>query len=245
MPGELRVFPNAARVAQALADLFIECAADALAQRGRFFVSLAGGTTPKAAYALLAQAPLRAAIDWSAVELFFGDERCVPPSDDESNYKMVMETFARAAGVPESNVHRMRGEDDPASAAAAYRTELIRALGQEPRLDLTMLGMGPDGHTASLFPGADPLIGNDDLVRAVYSQAHSQWRITMTPRVLNAARTIVFAVDGAAKAEALAEVRYGPRNPTKYPSQIIAPVDGRLIWLTDAAAATPPKNETL
>jgi 6-phosphogluconolactonase len=235
--GTLRVFDAPADVAAALADTFLATARDAIAERGSFAVSLAGGTTPKAAYALLAQGPRANAIDWNAVNIYFGDERCVPPDHEQSNYKMANGAFIRALAIPDAHVHRMHGEDDPANAARAYRDDVIASLGAQPRFDLVMLGMGPDGHTASLFPGSDPLTDNDALVRAVYSQSQSQWRITLTPALLNAARAVVFAVEGSGKTATLAKVREGPYDPITYPSQIIAPTDGTLTWLADKAAA--------
>ena len=235
--GELFVFSTPSDVAKALAELFVRCGQEAIDSRGRFFVSLAGGTTPKAAYELLALPPHTSALDWSKVEVFFGDERCVPPDSGQSNYKTANDALLAKVGVPAANVHRMRGEDDPAEAASAYSAELSNVLGSEPRFDLVMLGMGPDGHTASLFPGSDPLEGDDLLARAVYASSQQQWRITLTPRVLNNARTVAFAAEGEAKAWALKAVREGPYDPTKLPSQIIAPHDGRLVWLVDRAAA--------
>ncbi|HTU70322.1 MAG TPA: 6-phosphogluconolactonase [Candidatus Baltobacteraceae bacterium] len=235
--GHLLISDTPAQVARALAETFVGRGRGAIEERGRFAVSLAGGTTPKAAYALLAQPPYANALDWKAIEVFFGDERCVPPDHDQSNYKMANDAFIQPLHIPPERVHRMRGEDDPRRAAAAYRVELIGTLGPQPRFDLVMLGMGPDGHTASLFPGTDPLTHDEELVRAVYSQSQAQWRITLTPQVLNGARTVVFAVEGAAKAATLAAVREGPYDPTTYPAQIIAPADGELIWLVDKAAA--------
>ncbi len=237
MIGELRVYPDPAAVAHALAELFIERAKDAIAQRGSFAVALSGGTTPKAAYALLGSPPLSNAIDWSRVRIFFGDERCVPPDDAQSNYKMARDTFLQSASVPPTNVFRMQGEVDPVAAARAYRDELVATLGEHPRLDLAMLGMGNDGHTASLFPGTDPLTDNDEFVRAVFAPSQAQWRITLTPKVLNASRTVAFAVEGQAKAKTLSLVREGPRDPRQFPAQSIAPASGVLIWLVDRAAA--------
>ncbi|MDQ2866060.1 MAG: 6-phosphogluconolactonase [Candidatus Eremiobacteraeota bacterium] len=244
MRGELRVYPAAADVAVALAQLFADCAASAVAQRGSFAVSLAGGTTPKAAYALLAQPPFAMSVDWHATQIFFGDERCVPPGDPQSNYTMARDAFMRAVDIPEQNVHRIRGEDDPNEAASSYRRELLQTLGENPRFDLVLLGMGPDGHTASLFPGQDPMTENDRLVRAVYSTSQSQWRITLTPKMLDAGRTIAFAVEGSAKSQTLEAVLHGPPDYARYPSQAIAPSDGRLIWLVDAAAASLPDLRT-
>lgn len=235
--GELRVFDTPGAVAQALADLFVTTGRAAISERGSFAVSLAGGTTPKAAYTLLGTPPYATSLDWRKVQIFFGDERCVPPDDAQSNYKMAREAFLDAVRIPDGNVHRMRGEDDPVDAAAAYGDELTRVLGEQPRFDMIMLGMGPDGHTASLFPGTDPAEDEQMLVRAVYAPSQSQWRITLTPRVLNAARLVVFSVEGAAKAAMLARVRNGEYAPSRTPSQIVAPHSGRLVWLVDKAAA--------
>jgi 6-phosphogluconolactonase len=236
--GTLRVLPSPADVARTLADTFVTAAREAIAARGRFAVSLSGGTTPKAAYALLAQPPFAAAVDWTRVEIFFGDERCVPPDHEQSNYRMATQAFLEPLHIAAANVHRMHGEEDPAHAAQGYRADLVAALGAQPRFDLVLLGMGPDGHTASLFPGSDPLTDDAALVRAVYSQSQSQWRLTLTPRVLNAARAVVFAAEGASKAATLRAVREGPYDPAARPAQIIAPVDGTLTWLVDEAAAS-------
>lgn len=235
--GELFVYDSPSELAAALADLFATSASRAIAARGRFAVALAGGTTPKAAYALLAQPRYASQIDWHDVEVFFGDERCVPPDDPQSNYRMAREAFLGSVDIPAENVHRMQCERDPADAASAYAGEVRRVLGAQPRFDLVMLGMGPDGHTASLFPGSDPYEGDDMLARAVYSTSQRQWRVTLTPSVLNAARTVVFAVEGSSKATMLHRVREGEYDPTLLPSQSICPHDGRLLWLVDRAAA--------
>lgn len=237
MPSALRVYPDPAAVAHALAELFVTQAKEAIAERGVFGVSLAGGTTPKAAYRLLGEPPFSNALDWSKVQIFFGDERCVPPDDDRSNYKMANDAFMQPAGIPTANIHRMRGEDEPQAAAGAYRQELISVLGENPRFDLVILGMGTDGHTASLFPGSDPFADDDLLVRAVYADSQAQWRITLTPKALNAARKIVFVVEGSSKANVLSQVRESSKNPKLLPSQAIDPNDGQLIWLLDRAAA--------
>jgi 6-phosphogluconolactonase len=236
-PGELRVFAAPADVATALAQQFVAAAHTAIGARGRFAVALAGGTTPKAAYALLTEPPYAKAIDWHAVHVFFGDERCVPPEDAQSNYRMARETFLQALAIPDAQIHRMRGEAEPQQAANDYRRDLLAVLGAQPRMDLVMLGMGPDGHTASLFPGTDPLTEDAALVRAVFAPAQQQWRITLTPQVINASHAVVFAVEGAVKAKTLAAVREGPYDPITFPAQIVAPSDGTLLWLADDAAA--------
>ena len=234
--GTLQILETPADVARALAQTFVDTGSQAIRERGSFSVALAGGSTPKAAYALLAQPPFSNAVDWNKVEIFFGDERCVPPEDEQSNFRTANLGFLHAVGVPAEHIHRMRGEVDPAAAAAAYRDELTTSLGPQPCLDLVMLGMGPDGHTASLFPGTDPLTDAEALVRAVYAPSQSQWRITLTPAVINAARNVIFAVEGAGKAATLKAVREGSYQPATYPSQIVAPLHGTLTWLVDRAA---------
>jgi 6-phosphogluconolactonase len=224
-----------------LADIFVNTAQSAIAERGAFSVALAGGSTPKAAYALLAQEPRRMQVTWKDAFVFFGDERCVPPDDAQSNYAMASGAFLRDVGIPEPNVHRMRGEDEPAAAAASYARILRDDLGDLPRFDLILLGMGPDGHTASLFPGADPLTDDAQLVRAPYVEAAGMSRLTITPRVINAARRVVIATEGLQKAPALAAVRDGAYDPIRYPIQIVAPTDGRLTWIVDSDAASELK----
>lgn len=235
--GELRIFETPDLVAQALADTFVDDAARAISERGAFFVSLSGGTTPRAAYALLAQEPRRSAVDWNNVFVYFGDERCVPPDSNDSNYHMAYETMLGKTGIPEQNVHRMAGEDDPQDAARAYASLLIETMGDSPRFDLILLGMGTDGHTASLFPGTNPKIDDDRLVRAPYVEKMQSWRITFTPAVINNARHVVIATEGLTKAPALYAVREGPYDPLIHPIQIVAPADGDLTWLVDKAAA--------
>jgi 6-phosphogluconolactonase len=180
---------------------------------------------------------LRSALSWSDVYVYFGDERCVPPNDEQSNYRMASETFLDRVGIPPENVHRIKGEIDPQKAAADYAQELRADLGAPPRFDLVMLGMGTDGHTASLFPGADPTTDSDALVRGVYSDSQMMWRVTLTPEAINAASNVVFAVEGLTKANTLAAVREGPYDPRKLPAQIVAPTSGRLVWLVDSLAA--------
>ncbi len=220
-----------------MAELFVATGRMAAAERGVFRVALSGGNTPRAAYALLGQEALREELSWSDVFIYFGDERCVPPTDDQSNYRMAQQTFLDAVGIPHANVHRIRGEADPGQAANEYASILRADLGNAPRLDLMMLGLGSDGHTASLFPGTPPDTDDDSLVRAVYAQSQMMWRITMTPKVINLARTVVFVVDGVAKAQILAAVYQGPIDPVKYPAQIVQPVSGRLLWFVDELAA--------
>ena len=238
--GELRVCESAQAVAGALADLFVQKARDAIEARGSFSVALAGGRTPQAAYALLAGAERRDSVDWPNVSIYFGDERCVPPESDDSNYKSAFDSFLSKVPVRTRNVHRMHGEDEPARAARAYAQVLVETMGEQPRFDLMLLGMGEDGHTASLFPGTDPRVAEDQLVRAVVTEARDPLRLTLTPLVINNSRHIAIAVEGAAKAPTLRAVREGPYDPVKYPVQIVSPRDGEFTWLADRAAAGAP-----
>jgi len=238
-PPNLVVADDEAALAKLVAERFVAHAGAAIEARGRFNVALAGGSTPKAAYALIASA-YGAALAWDRVRFFFGDERCVPPTDDDSNYKMAKATLLDPLGVPDSRVFRMHGEDDPQVAAGAYAGILKDELphtGGIPTLDLVMLGMGPDGHTASLFPGSDPFQDDDRLVRAPFVAKFDTYRITLTPKVLNAAREIDVATAGPAKTDALAAVLEGPHDPSRLPIQVLAPASGRLTWLVDRAAA--------
>ncbi|HEY1655628.1 MAG TPA: 6-phosphogluconolactonase [Candidatus Tumulicola sp.] len=235
--GRVQVFAGPEGVARALADLFVDLGQAATADRGCFRVALSGGNTPRAAYRLLAQDPRRDALSWSDVFVYFGDERCVPPDDEQSNYLMAKKAFLGDVPIPAPNVHRIRGEIDPATAAADYATILRTDLGDPPRFDLVLLGLGPDGHTASLFPGTSPLTDDAALVRAVYAPSQSMWRVTITPQLINAARSVAFAVEGLDKAVILATVLEGEYDPTKYPAQIVAPESGRLTWLVGELAA--------
>jgi 6-phosphogluconolactonase len=232
----LQIVADDAVLAETAAASFVQAAHAAIGARGRFNVALAGGSTPKAAYALLAAEPLRARVDWQHVRFFFSDERCVGPDDEQSNYKMARDAMLAPLEIPETNVFRMRGEDEPAVAASAYADLVRRELGDVPTFDLIMLGMGPDGHTASLFPGTDPLEGDTLLVKAPWVAKFSTFRITFTPSLINAAREVHIATGGEAKADALAGVLEGPYQPSVYPIQIVSPT-GSLVWMVDRAAA--------
>ena len=235
--GELEVYRDSQTMARALAELFVTTSAVAMADRGAFRVALSGGETPRAAYELLGKEPLSQEVSWSDVFVYFGDERCVPPTDELSNYRMAQKTFLDAVPIPRANVHRISGEVDPGHAANEYASILRADLGETPRFDLVLLGLGADGHTASLFPGTPPSTDDDALVRAVYAKSQMMWRVTITPRVINDARTVVFAVAGPEKAQILAAVYEGPVDPVKYPAQIVHPRSGRLVWVVDELAA--------
>lgn len=240
------VLPTVEALAEDAAQRFARAAGDAVHTRGEFVVAFSGGNTPRSLYARLAAPPYASAVPWSEVVVCWGDERCVPPDDAVSNYRMARETLLDHVPIPATQVHRIRGEDDPVAAARAYEQTLRSALRtpQGPpreapgaRIDLVLLGLGDDGHTASLFPGAPVATNGDSWVAAHYVAAVSQWRVTLTPVIINAAAEVLFLVSGASKAAIVRRVLEGPLRPHELPAQLIAPADGRVLWLLDAAAA--------
>ncbi|HEX3550530.1 MAG TPA: 6-phosphogluconolactonase [Candidatus Elarobacter sp.] len=239
---QLTVLPDARALAEAAADHIVEVLASALRRHDIAHIGLSGGSTPRAVNALLVTAPRRDAVDWARVVFWFGDERCVPPGDAQSNYRMNRETLLDPLRINPAQVHRMRGEDDPAAAAADYDAVLQRELGEPARLDLLLLGMGPDGHTASLFPGTVAGMDADKRCIAHYVPQIRMWRITLTPRAINAARNVAITAGGAEKADALHGVLEGPKQTDVYPAQLVHPHDGKLRWLVDAAAASKLKR---
>jgi len=232
----VEVAPDAEALARLAAAHVAGRAAAAASARGRFSLALAGGSTPRRTYQLLAEPPHREAVPWDRVEVFFGDERCVPPGDPGSNHRMAREALLGRVPIPEGRIHRIRGEaPDPEAAAAEYEEELRAALGPGARLDLVLLGMGSDGHVASLFPGSDALGETSRLVRAVVAPVPPPRRITLTLPALAAAAEVAFLVAGADKAERVAEV-LGGLDPA-LPAARVRPAGG-VLWLLDAAAAS-------
>ena len=232
-----RVYPNETDLARAAAEQFIALADKAIATRGQFNVALAGGSTPRATYTLLAEDEFAKSVEWPCIHVFWGDERCVPPDHLDSNYGMVRETLMDKVPLPHENIHRIRGELPPQQAAMSYHQELIQFLGINGRFDLILLGMGADGHTASLFPGTKALEERTRWVMENYIESLGSWRVTLTLTVVNAARQVIFLVSGAAKAETLARIRSGERLP----AALVHPSSGQLTWLIDAKAAGQKK----
>jgi len=233
------VLPTAADLFHAAAEEFVRVARTAIGAQGRFAVALSGGSTPKALYSLLATN--YADFVWNRVFLFFGDERHVPPTDPESNYRMVNESLLTKIAIPAENVFRVRTENPDATAAAAeYEAQLRRFFelkpNEFPRFDLILLGVGPDGHTASLFPDSPALDESSRLVVANWVAKFNTHRITFTFPVLNRAAEVLFLASGADKAEMLHQVLEGKSNPP-LPSQKVQPSDGKLLWMLDEAAA--------
>ena len=230
----VKVFDTPEDLAAAAAGAFTEKAAEAIARRGRFAVALAGGSTPKSTYEVLAR-DYASAVDWPRVHVFFGDERTVPPDHEDSNYRTARE--ALLDHVPVGSVHPMRGELPPEEAAALYERELRAFFGEEPPVfDLIMLGIGGDGHTASLFPETSALEVTDRTVVANPVLKLGTTRITLTAPVLKAAREVFFLVAGEGKAEALKEILRGDADPREYPAKLVQPPGGPT-WMVDRAAA--------
>jgi 6-phosphogluconolactonase len=236
---EIIAYPDHRSFVDGAAALIAGQAVESIAARGRFTIALSGGGTPRPIYARLAMTDHTERIDWGKVHIFFSDERCVPPDDAASNYRMAREALLDHVPLPQENVHRMRGEADPAQAALACEQELrgVFRASSIPALDLICLGMGDDGHTASLFPGTAALREQDRWIVAQYVAVARTWRVTFTAALINAARAIAFLVEGAGKSETLWRVLEGPYQPDVLPSQLIQPAGGRTQWLVDAAAA--------
>lgn len=243
----VEIFPAPMEMSEAAAKLFTARVAEAVSARGRFTAALSGGKTPVAIYAFLAQAPFISQIPWACVHLFWGDERCVPPDHGDSNYRLVRELLLDHVPIPPANIHRMPGEMDPAEAAARYEGQLRDFFAPHgdgpPVFDFILLGLGEDGHTASLFPGTRAIREPARWVLGHYVDLQKGWRITLTPPVINAARMVAFIVAGAGKAAVLKEILEGPFRPDTLPAQIVRPADGTLLWMLDQEAAALLKEE--
>jgi 6-phosphogluconolactonase len=239
-PPDVRIYATPRELAAAAAARFVRLAQEAVASRGLFGVALAGGNTPRRVYELLAGDDLRRQVSWRDVHVFFGDERMVPPDHAESNYRMAHEALLSLAPIPPENVHRIEGRGDAAANAGRYEDELRAFFGETdwPRFDLVMLGMGDDGHTASLFPGTPALAESRAWVAPNWVEKLGVRRVTLTAPAVNAARHVVFLVSGAGKAARLREVLEGPPDPERLPAQLIRPAAGTLEWLVDEAAAS-------
>jgi len=241
---DLVVLSDQASLARKAAELFAETAEIAATRAGRFTVALSGGTTPKLLYSLLATEPYRSPLPWRQTHVFWGDERCVPPDHPDSNFGMAKATLLDLVPVPPEQLHRMQAErEDLEVAAREYEAEIARTFalpqtGDPPALDLVLLGLGPDGHTASLFPHTEAVRETRRWAVRNYVAKLDENRLTLTAPILNRGSTILFLVAGADKAPMLKEVLEGPFDPDRLPSQLIRPVNGRLIWLVDRVAAS-------
>ena len=246
-----QVWSTPQEMALAAARLFAEKTEGAVKSRGIARIALSGGSTPQATFKLLADpaGPFLQTISWDKLQLFWVDERCVPPDDPESNYGVCRDLLLSEVPIPAANVFRMEGELDPEEAAARYESTLRNVMklegAESPAFDLVVLGMGPDGHTASLFPHTSALDEMGRLVVANHVSQKDTWRITLTWPVINQATEVAFEMDGPGKTDILAEVLTGPRDHERLPSQLIRPRNGKLLFLLDEAAAAklPPAGE--
>ena len=240
MKPEIRVFADLEALSRAAADVLVDLSRRAIADRGRFLVALSGGGTPARLYQLLPQPPYREEIPWANMHVFWGDERCVPPDHPQSNYRQAWDALLKHVPVSPQNIHRVKSELTPQEAARDYAAVLkqyAEAPLEWPRFDLVLLGMGEDGHTASLFPGSEVEASAPALAVSGHYQGRPAWRVTLTPPVLNAASAVIFLVAGAAKSHTLQQVLDGEYRPRDLPSQRVRPSDGELIWLVDRDAA--------
>jgi 6-phosphogluconolactonase len=238
---EVECFSDRGEMVRMEAERIVARAGDSIGQRARFLLCLAGGSTPKPLYELLATPPFATRIDWPRVHVFWGDERCVPPDHPESNYRMAREALLDHVQLPGTNVHRIRGEDEPSKAAAAYEELLATFFGSreirpQASFDLVLLGMGADGHTASLFPGSAAARETRRWVVASPGPQPGHWRVSLTPVLLNTAEDVTFLVSGANKADRLKDV-LEDRGSDLLPAQLIRPTHGALHWVVDTAAA--------
>lgn len=237
---EIKVVPDAKAVAIEAAQRVAAAAEDAIARRGKFSIALSGGSTPKALYALLTGEPFRSRIDWSKVYILFGDERAVPPDHKDSNYKMADEALLSRVPIPKGQIYRMKGELGEKADQAAREYGLMLKSDFPDGLDVVLLGMGADGHTASIFPGTQAVGEVKHRVVGYFAENSStgkSWRITMTAPFINQAREILVLLAGADKAARLREVLEGPLDPNRLPIQLIRPSRGKMTWIMDTAAA--------
>ncbi len=236
----IAIYPDIDTLSREAAQYIVRLASESIVMHGRFTIALSGGSTPRKLYSLLGSEPYRSQIDWALVEIFWSDERCVPPDSEDSNYRMARETLLSNIPIAAKQVHRMPADQpDRDVASQAYTLEMQGTFGTDgiPRFDLIQLGMGPEGHTASLFPHQPSLHEQQRLVMPVITPKPPPPRLTFTPPLLNAARHILFLVTGADKSDAVHAVLEGEYNPDEYPAQIVRPKDGEVTWMLDTAAA--------
>jgi 6-phosphogluconolactonase len=240
------IYPDIDTLSQEAARYVVRVASESITTHGRFTLALAGGSTPKKLYGLLASEPYRDQIDWALTEIFWSDERCVPPDSEDSNYHLAQEVLLSKIPIPATQIHRVPADaEDRDQASLTYTQEIQRVFGTNgiPSFDLIQLGMGPEGHTASLFPHQASLQEQSRLVIPVSVPKPPPPRLTFTPLLLNAAVHVLFLVTGQDKADALQAVLEGEYNPNEYPAQIIRPTKGEVTWMLDPAAASKLHNQ--
>jgi 6-phosphogluconolactonase len=243
---KVKIFADPQLLARAAVEQFVYIAAQAIQAHGIFTAALSGGSTPHLLYRLLGSEPFSEQVDWLNTHFFWGDERCVPPDHPESNYLKAQKDLLDHIPVLEENIHRIQAELPPQKAAEDYEETLLRFFSsmtdnedrEQASFDLVLLGMGDDGHTASLFPGTEVIHEETHWVKALYVDKLAAWRITLTPAILNRAKHILFLAAGAGKSYTLQRVIYGSYQPDRYPAQIIRADNGELVWMVDEAAAT-------
>lgn len=234
----INVFKSKTEVAKAAAELMIEIAEKAIEKRGKFSLVLSGGSTPENLFSLLATPEYRDKIDWKKTFIFWGDERFVPADDNLNNAYKAKSLLLNHLTIPSKNIFPIPVNISPDLAAKKYEIAIKKFFGKNiPQFDLVFLGLGEDGHTASLFPGSDVVFEKTELIREVYVEEQKMYRITMTAVLINKAHTIVFLVEGKKKAEVLNTVLNEPSNPEKFPAQIIHADEGNLYWYVDEKAA--------
>ena len=236
----IAIYPDIDTLSHDAAQHIVRIANESIATYGRFTMALSGGTTPRKTYELLGSEPYSRQINWTLVHIFWGDERSVPPESPDSNYRMAHEILLSKIPIPAVQVHRMLANEPNRDAASQeYVEEMQRVFATDdiPSFDLIQLGMGPEGHTASLFPHQEALHEERRLVMPVSVPKPPPDRLTFTPPLLNAARNLLFLVTGSDKADALHAVLEGPYQPDEYPTQIVRPPNGEVVWMVDTAAA--------
>ena len=239
----VQVFKDADDLSQHLAEWITDLIAATLQSQSRFTLALSGGNTPKKLHKILAASPCKEKIDWKKLHIFWGDERDVPFEDERNNAKMGFDTLLSKVDIPSDQIHVMRTDIPPEQSAIEYETILHQYFGGTPGMlplrsfDLVLLGMGDDGHTLSLFPGTTVIHEEKAWVTSFFLKAQDMSRITLTKNIVNRSGQVIFMISGPDKAHALAEVLQGNKNPDLYPSQVIQPIDGRLEFFVDQAAA--------
>jgi len=234
----IKVFPDKRTLAKYANNYFLNIAQKSIEEHGAFFAALSGGSTPKDVYRMLGQRKPDNDISWEHIHIFWSDERSVPPDHPESNYGMAYNAWLKSSPIPVKNIHRVPTQKEPEEAALAYQHQILSTLGTHPRFDLILLGLGTNGHTASIFPGHIKVINSKKLVMADYIEKLSSWRITFTPHLINNAREIIFLVAGSHKADILHRVLSTPPLPETLPAQAIHPLDGKLDWFIDKDASS-------
>lgn len=242
-PSFAEIFPTVEELERACAERIVTAVAHAISERHVSALVLSGGETPRGVYRVLASDAFRERVDWAQVHILFTDERTVPPSDPQSNFGMLQREWLSRVPIPEEQVHRMEGDVDPKAAAASYGRMLRRTFERTGGVaDFVLLGVGEDGHTASLFPGTTALTETDALTAAVFVPGLNSWRITLTLPVLNAARDVVFLVAGKKKSSIVRRVLSSTGPDQRLPATLVRPGHDRLRWMMDADAAAELKR---